>query len=146
MSTNASPTPSLPDLDLERIRELLASRHGIVVSADDPILAAVALNDIVLDNHAQRVERMLQQHARRLAEADDTRLAKHRDLAKTVLGDALRQAKSELNGHAATITQNSVARSSPAPFYAPQPWKTVALLSLIAALVGWSAFLLTALR
>ena len=146
MSTNASPTLSQPDLDLERIRELLASRHGIVVSADDPILAAVALNDIVLDNHAQRVERLLRQHARRLAESDDTRLGKHRDLAKTVLGDALRQAKSELNDHATAISQSRSAGPPSPRNFAPQPWKTITLLSVIAALVGWSAFLLTALR
>lgn len=146
MSTNASPTPSPPDLELERIRELLASRFGIVVSADDPILAAVALNDIVLDHHAQRVDGLLQTHVRRLAQADDERLAKHRDLAKTVLGDALRQAKQDLEDHAQNIANRGGSSTPTAPPYSLQLWQTTALLSTIAALVGWSAYLITALR
>ena len=146
MSTNASTAPSRPDLELERIRELLASRFGIVVSADDPILAAVALNDIVLDSHAQRVDRLLKDHTRQLAQADDLRLAKHRELAKAVLGDALRQAKDELSVHAANLTSHRGAGSAPPPPHAPHPWQTIAILSAIAALVGWTAFLLVALR
>ena len=146
MSTNASPTPSPPDLELERIRELLASRFGIVISADDPILAAVALNDIVLDHHAQRVDRLLQEHARRLAQADDARLMKHRDLAKTVLGDALRQAKQDLQDHAMKLA-NSGGSSNPEGADPTLPlWQTATLLSAIAALVGWTAYLITALR
>ena len=146
MSTNASPTPSPPDLELERIRELLASRFGIVVSADDPILAAVALNEIVLDHHAQRVDRLLQEHTRRLAQADDARLAKHRDLAKTVLGDALRQAKQDLQDHAVKLTSRGGSGTPAAPTPTLPLWQTAALLSTIAALVGWSAYLITALR
>ena len=146
MSTNASPTPSPPDLELERIRELLASRFGIVVSADDPILAAVALNEIVLDNHAQRVDRLLQEHTRRLAQADDARLAKHRDLAKTVLGDALRQAKQDLQDHAVKLTSRGGSGTPAAPAPTLPLWQTAALLSTIAALVGWGAYLITALR
>ena len=146
MSTNASPTPSPPDLELERIRELLASRFGIVVSADDPILAAVALNEIVLDHHAQRVDRLLQEHTRRLAQADDARLAKHRDLAKTVLGDALRQAKQDLQDHAVKLTSRGGSGTPAAPAPTLPLWQTAALLSTIAALVGWSAYLITALR
>ena len=146
MSTNASPTPSPPDLDLERIRELLASRFGIVISADDPILAAVALNDIVLDHHAQRVDRLLQEHARRLAQADDARLVKHRDLAKTVLGDALRRAKQDLQEHAVKLANSdgSGVRRTPTPSL--PLWQTATLLSAIAALVGWAAYLITAFR
>ena len=146
MSTNASPTPSPPDLELERIRELLASRFGIVVSADDPILAAVALNHIVLDHHAQRMNRLLQEHTRQLAQADDARLAKHRDLAKTVLGDALRQAKQDLQDHAVKLTSRGGSGTPAAPAPTLPLWQTAALLSTIAALVGWSAYLITALR
>ena len=146
MSTNASPTPSPPDLELERIRELLASRFGIVVSADDPILAAVALNEIVLDHHAQRVDRLLQEHTRRLAQADDTRLAKHRDLAKSVLGDALRQAKQDLQDHAMKLANSGGSSNPRAPTPTLPLWQTATLLSAIAALVGWTAYLITALR
>ena len=146
MSTNASPTPSPPDLELERIRELLASRFGIIVSADDPILAAVALNDIVMDHHAQRVDRMLQEHTRRLAQADDVRLAKHRDLAKTVLGDALRQAKQDLQDHTVKLANPGGSGAPTAPTSTLPLWQTAALLSTIAALVGWTAYLITALR
>ena len=146
MSTNASPTPSPPDLELERIRELLASRFGIVVSADDPILAAVALNEIVLDHHAQRVDRLLQEHTRRLAQADDTRLAKHRDLAKSLLGDALRQAKQDLQDHAMKLANSGGAGVRRAPTPTLPLWQTATLLSAIAALVGWTAYLITALR
>ena len=146
MSTNASPTPSPPDLELERIRELLASRFGIVVSADDPILAAVALNEIVLDHHAQRVDRLLQEHTRRLAQADDARLAKHRDLAKSVLGDALRQAKQDLQDHAMKLANSGDTGVRRAPTPTLPLWQTATLLSAIAALVGWTAYLITALR
>ena len=146
MSTNASPTPSPPDLELERIRELLASRFGIVVSADDPILAAVALNHIVLDHHAQRMNRLLQEHTRQLAQADDARLAKHRDLAKSVLGDALRQAKQDLQDHAVKLANPGGSGDASAPTPTLPLWQTAALLSTIAALVGWTAYLITALR
>ena len=120
-------------------------RFGIVVTADDPIFAAVALNDIVLDHQAQRVDRLLQEHARRLAQADDVRLAKHRDLAKTVLGDALRQAKQDLHDHAIALANSGASSTPPAPTPELQRWQTTALLSTIAALVGWFAYLITAL-
>jgi hypothetical protein len=142
---NASPPPSRPDLALERVREQLAARFGIVVSADDPILATVALNDIVLDHHAERVEHLLRQHARRIDEADAARLARQRDLAKTVIGDALREAKTALHQHANTLAQHRGPGPSSQHPSDDALWRTVAVLATIAAVIGWSGFLFLAL-
>lgn len=127
-------------MELEPIRELLAARYGIVVRADDPILAAVALNDIVLDRHAARVDDLLQQHARQLAEVDAQRLAKHRDLAKLILGEALRQAKTELAATARHQGTASGTRRTTAPPGA-RVWQITSLILGIAAFVGWTALL-----
>ncbi|WP_419607324.1 hypothetical protein, partial [Thiolapillus sp.] len=83
-------------MDVERLREHLASEYGIVVSNDDPIFAAVALNE----------------------------------LAKQILGDALRAAKQE------------IVRATPCPpaedHHAHcQSWKAATVVASLAAVVGW---------
>lgn len=141
---NASPPPSPPSpIDLEHIRERLAARYGILVSADDPIMAAVALNDIVLESHFARIDAALQRHAKTLAEVDEQRQTKQRELAKHIVGDALRHARNALNREAAhhvTTLRQTTGSSRALPCHGR--WKLIAAMLGFSTLVGWGALIL----
>lgn len=143
-SLNASAQPSPPEpIDLAQVRELLASRHGIIVNADDPIMAAVALNDLVLNQHFARIDAALERHADRLAETDRLRQEQQKTLAKKILGDALQSARSSLRQETAeAIATLQKAIREPIAQERESRWKFLAFFLGLVALIGWAGLLL----
>jgi hypothetical protein len=141
---NASAPPSPPEpIDLARLREELAGRYGILVNAEDPILAAVALNDLVLNQHFARIDAALVQHSVRLAEIDQLRQQQQQSLAKRVLGEALQSARGSLRQETAeAIATLHKAIREPIAQEKESRWRFLACFLGLVALIGWVGLLL----
>ncbi len=87
-------------LDTDQLIAEVASKYGIVISADDPIIAVVALNDVILDQHTTRSEVALIDLEKRLKALKKEHRDQSRDIASTVIGAALNTAKQEIHAEA----------------------------------------------
>ncbi|MES9902164.1 MAG: hypothetical protein ABW168_05710 [Sedimenticola sp.] len=87
-------------IDVEKLLQEVAAKHGLVILPDDPIIAAVTLNDIILDAHTARIaeaQKSLEEH---MATVTRMQVERSREIARTVIGDALEIAKKEINDEA----------------------------------------------
>ncbi len=84
-------------LDTDQLIAEVASKYGVVISADDPIIAVVALNDVILDQQAARSEGALIELEKRLFSIKKETADQSREIASTVIGAALDLAKKEIH-------------------------------------------------
>ncbi len=92
-------------LDTDRLIAEVAQKHGIVISADDPIISVVALNDVILDQHTARSDAALIEFEKRLLAIKKESAVQSREIASTVIGTALALAKKEIHTEAALASQ-----------------------------------------
>ena len=78
-------------LDTDAIRELVASKHGISLSKDDPLLSLLAVNDIVLQQHSQVLSEQVN-HVRDHVDAVTLQYQQQcKDLADGIVGQSLQK-------------------------------------------------------
>ncbi|MEW7977362.1 MAG: hypothetical protein AB2814_07965 [Candidatus Sedimenticola endophacoides] len=85
------------ELDIERLVQEVAARWGLVIGKDDPIIGAVALNDVVMDLHMGRLAAALEDQENRLGTINDRQIKASREIAKKIVGEALVMAKIEID-------------------------------------------------
>ena len=125
----------------------LFSSAGILLNLVGQILAAVALNDIVLNQHFARIDAALVQHSVRLAEIDRLRQQQQQGLAKQVLGKALQSARASLRQETAeAIATLQKAIREPIAQERASRWRFLAGFLGLVALIGWAALLLVVFK
>lgn len=90
------------------IREV-AARYGIVITVDDPIIAAVALNDVILDQHTARLEAAHKVLTDHIAEISDSQIQRSRQIAQTIVGEALKVATRDIEEQAKAAAESAAA-------------------------------------
>ncbi len=85
------------DLDTHALVTDVAKRWGIILSEDDPIIAVVALNDAVMEQHTDRLEKANKALESHLERVIGKQVEQSREIAKIVVGEALLQATREIN-------------------------------------------------
>lgn len=85
------------ELDIERLVQEVAARWGLVIGKDDPIIGAVALNDVVMDLHMGRLAAALEDQENKLGTINDRQIKASREIAKKIVGEALVMAKIEID-------------------------------------------------
>jgi hypothetical protein len=78
---------NVPDLIGE-----IARRHNVLVSADDPVLVGVTLNELLLAEHVRRIEGSLERAKASLDALSARRLAEARWVAEQVVAKGAREA------------------------------------------------------
>ncbi len=78
----------------------VAKRWGIIITDDDPIVAVVALNDVILEQHTDRLEKANKALESHLERVITTQVDQSRQIAKIVVGEALLHASREINAEA----------------------------------------------
>lgn len=84
-------------LDLDRLISDVAARHQLVLRRDDPILATVALHEAILDQQAARIEAIIAELATHCDQASRQQVERSREIARTVVGEALTLAQQEID-------------------------------------------------
>ncbi len=78
-------------LDTDAIRKLVASKHGIFLSKDDPLLSLLAVNDIVLQQHSH----VLSEQMNHVCDHIDTVTLQYqqqcKDLAEGIVGQSVQK-------------------------------------------------------
>ena len=82
-------------IDRDQIIQEVASSHGIILGPDDPVLAFLAVHDVVLSRYATEVGTRL---AEELEQITESYQAQAKELAETIVGAAVRQIKEETVG------------------------------------------------
>lgn len=95
------------ELDRERLIQEVAARWGLVISKDDPIIGAVALNDVVLDLHMGRLSAALEEQSARLGVQNEKQINASKQIAKTIIGEALALATTEIKKQAEQAQQQT---------------------------------------
>ena len=87
-------------LDRNSLITEVAKRWGIILKEDDPIIAVIALNDLVLEQHTLRLEAAYKALENHLEKVNKTYVDQSRAIAKIVVGDALVHATMEIRREA----------------------------------------------
>ncbi|AKH22390.1 hypothetical protein [Sedimenticola thiotaurini] len=95
------------ELDRERLIQEVAARWGLVISKDDPIIGAVALNDVVLDLHMGRLSSALEDQSTRLDSLNQQQINASKQIAKKIIGEALALATTEIRQQAKQTQQQT---------------------------------------
>ena len=95
------------ELDRERLIQEVAARWGLVISKDDPIIGAVALNDVVLDLHMGRLSAALEEQTTRLDSLNQQQINASKQIAKKIIGEALALATTEIRQQAKQTQQQT---------------------------------------
>lgn len=95
------------ELDRERLIQEVAARWGLVISKDDPIIGAVALNDVVLDLHMGRLSAALEDQTTRLDSLNQQQINASKQIAKKIIGEALALATTEIKQQAKQTQQQT---------------------------------------
>jgi hypothetical protein len=92
-------------LDREAIIAEVARRHGILLSPEDPILATVAIHEVVLGEYIRQIEEGITRVTEEFEGATHRALEGSKTVAREVLGHALRQGRDELAKAARSMTE-----------------------------------------
>ena len=82
-------------IDRDQVIQEVASSHGIILGPDDPILAFLAVHDVVLSRYATEVGTRL---AEELEQITESYQGQAKELAETIVGAAVSQIKQETVG------------------------------------------------
>jgi len=133
-------------LDLNELRKIIAIKHNVLLSPDDPILVTLTLNELVLGHYLELVNQHSEDAERRLASAIAEQLAAARSSAGAIITDAadyvetqvrqsvhavVLEADRQVQQHLADaqITSREIAQAGEAAKSA----KTIAVLSAVSA-------------
>jgi Transcriptional activator TraM len=83
-------------LDREAIIAEVARRHGILLGPEDPILATVAIHEVVLGEYIRQVEEAVTRATEEFEGATHRALEGSKTIARDVLGQTIRQGCEEL--------------------------------------------------
>jgi hypothetical protein len=83
-------------LDREAIIAEVARRHGILLGPDDPILATVAIHEVVLGAYIRQVEASVTRAIEEFEGATQRAIEGSRTVARAILGQTLQQVRDEL--------------------------------------------------
>ena len=95
------------ELNRERLIQEVAARWGLVISKDDPIIGAVAINDVVLDLHMGRLSAALEDQTTRLDSLNQQQINASKQIAKKIIGEALALATTEIRQQAKQVQQQT---------------------------------------
>lgn len=79
-------------IDRDQIVQEVASSHGIILGLDDPVLAFLAVHDVVLSRYATEVGTRLAEELEQITESYQSQA---KELAETIVGAAVSQIKQE---------------------------------------------------
>lgn len=96
-------------LDKERIIQEIARRHRILLSPDDPIFAALAMNDVVLSAYIAKVQESIEHLAGRVEEVTHHYTQDSRAIARQIVGQAVQQALGQIQAGAGQISAQMAA-------------------------------------
>ena len=82
-------------IDRDQVIQEVASSHGIILAPDDPILAFLAVHDVVLGRYATEVGTRLAEELEQITESYQIQA---RELAESIVGAAVNQIKQETVG------------------------------------------------
>lgn len=83
-------------LDIETVRLEIARRHNLLLGKDDPILATVTLNELVIGHFLDRAETGAAETERRGAQRMAQEVAAVKSAAETLIGGASRYIADEV--------------------------------------------------
>jgi F0F1-type ATP synthase membrane subunit b/b' len=83
-------------LDREAIIAEVARRHGILLGPEDPILATVAIHEVVFSAYIRQVEEAVARVTEEFEGATHRALEGSRTIARDILGQAIRQGREEV--------------------------------------------------
>lgn len=96
-------------LDLDDIIATAASRHGIIVRRDDPIVATVALHDIIMEQHHARIVASVETIAARLEQTSEAQARRARAVATEVISEAVSTAEQAITAHGQQVMRTTNA-------------------------------------
>ena len=85
----------MPLIDRDQVIQEVASSHGIILAPDDPVLAFLAVHDVLLARYAAEVGSRLGEELEQITESYQ-RQAK--ELAETIVGGAIDRIRQETVG------------------------------------------------
>ena len=135
-------------LDLKQLAAKVSVEHGIRVDLDDPIMAVVTLNRLVLEQAANEIVEEVRSATREFEEAAETVQLRAGALVAQKVRDCvavLRQETVRDIGNASTRARKSTGDVGRAESHAIQRWVAIGLLSG-ALLFGCGVWLGTMLR
>ena len=100
-----TPKGTAVGLDREAIITEVARRHGILLGPEDPILATVAIHEVVLGAYIRQVEAGITRATEEFEGATQRAIEGSRAVARAILGQPLQQMRDELAKAAGLITE-----------------------------------------
>jgi len=133
-------------LDLNELRKIVAIKHNVLLSPDDPILVTLTLNELVLGHYLELVNQHSEDAERLLAAAIAEQLAAARASAGAIITDAADYVDTQVRQsvHAAILEANrqvqqhladaqATSREIAQTGDAAKSAKTIAVLSAVSA-------------
>jgi hypothetical protein len=91
-----TPKGTAVGLDREAIIAEVARRHGILLGPEDPILATVAIHEVVLGEYIRQVEAGMTRTTEEFEGATHRAIEGSKAVAREILGQTLQQVRDEL--------------------------------------------------
>jgi hypothetical protein len=91
-----TPKGTTVGLDREAIIAEVARRHGILLGPEDPILATVAIHEVVLGAYIRQVEAGITRATEEFEGATQRAIEGSQTVARAILGQTLQQVRDEL--------------------------------------------------
>jgi len=139
-------SPMTSPLDLNELRKIVAIKHNVLLSPDDPILVTLTLNELVLGRYLELVNQHSEDAERRLASAIAEQLAAARASAGAIITDAADYVETQVRQsvHAAVLEADrqvqqhladaqTASREIAQAGEATKSAKTIAVLSAVSA-------------
>jgi hypothetical protein len=95
-------------LDREAIIAEVARRHGILLGPEDPILATVAIHEVVFSEYIRQVEEAVTRVTEEFEGSTHRAIEGSRTVAREIIGQTLKQVRDELAKAARPLTEEVV--------------------------------------
>lgn len=82
-------------LDKDAVIQAVVKQHGILLSKDDPILAFLAVHDVILGEYSKEMTTAVEQLQEHLELVTDRHYGQSKELAETIVGKAVTQIRHE---------------------------------------------------
>lgn len=90
-------------MDVQQLIGEVARRHNVLIGPDDPIFVAVTLNELLLEEHVQRLQGSLERATRTAAEASAQQVEHARLVASHLISDGARFSADQVRSAGATL-------------------------------------------
>ncbi len=132
-------------IDTDKLLKAVAKEHGLVLDANDPVMALMTLNRLVLESYVERIEEALEKSSVKQAKALDAHLEQAKKTSEEIITKAAtyasEQAKQQFLEFQKELHQSTPSRPPTYSYPLLHPANRVTTVLLVSVCVGIGALL-----